>query len=398
MKRRSGGLRAAPALALIWIFLLPAPATAASEPGLVTRWIEVGLERIADEKINPPQASRELALLSVSIKRALIGGRKQGFPLQPLADAAAKTVLDALGQNGFSRPESSREPVRYAVARAEEVIAAHANDVRNARVTLPDAYPTGVDHTHLWTPTAPGFLDALEPTAGTWETWAIGDADDFVPGPPPSADPGDPSYPKLARQAMRVHNVSLSLNADQKLIADSWVGGPGTFTPPGLWNEIAIRALNGEEFLFVPTAGLYPTTDPEACDCLERGAIHAARLFATLNSAGADAFIVTWRTKYRYWLQRPITWIREHLDPGWLPYIATPPFPSYISGHSTVSGAASRVLAGYFPGRAREITALGEEATISRLYGGIHFAVDNNVGLRTGRKVGAAALGRYLRP
>jgi hypothetical protein len=70
-----------------------------------------------------------------------------------------------------------------------------------------------------------------------------------------------------------------------------------------------------------------------------------------------------------------VTAIRR-LIPGasnWLSYIVTPPFPSYGSGHSTTSGAASTVLAGFFPQRTAKLDALAEEAAVSRLYGGIHY-------------------------
>jgi membrane-associated phospholipid phosphatase len=73
----------------------------------------------------------------------------------------------------------------------------------------------------------------------------------------------------------------------------------------------------------------------------------------------------------------------------------TPPFPSYVSGHSTTSGAAWTVLAGFFPGRGRALEATAREAATSRLYGGIHFRSDNEVGLRLGHRIGTVALGAY---
>jgi membrane-associated phospholipid phosphatase len=93
-----------------------------------------------------------------------------------------------------------------------------------------------------------------------------------------------------------------------------------------------------------------------------------------LNTAQADTFIACWDAKFAYWSLRPVTAIRR-LIPGasnWLSYIVTPPFPSYVSGHSTTSGAASTVLAGFFPQLAAKLDTLAEEAVVSRLYGGIH--------------------------
>jgi hypothetical protein len=74
----------------------------------------------------------------------------------------------------------------------------------------------------------------------------------------------------------------------------------------------------------------------------------SAEAFARVGIAVHDAFIERWYTKYVYNLQRPVTYINEHIDPSWMSYITTPGFPSYHSGHSTQSGAASTVLTDMF--------------------------------------------------
>jgi hypothetical protein len=93
-------------------------------------------------------------------------------------------------------------------------------------------------------------------------------------------------------------------------------------------------------------------------------------------------------------------------DPDWTPLIATPPFPSYTSGHSSFSGAAAAALAAFFekdeiefsttsdglPGVTRSFksfTAAADEAGMSRIYGGIHWDFDNSAGLKCGRAIGA---------
>jgi membrane-associated phospholipid phosphatase len=111
-----------------------------------------------------------------------------------------------------------------------------------------------------------------------------------------------------------------------------------------------------------------------------------------MNTAQADAFIACWDAKYAYWTLRPVTAIRRVIDPDWLSYLVTPPFPYYVSGHSSTSGAASTVLARFFPNRAGQLNAMAEEAAISRLYGGIHFRSGNEAGLELGRRVGENAL------
>ena len=109
----------------------------------------------------------------------------------------------------------------------------------------------------------------------------------------------------------------------------------------------------------------------------------------------ADAFIACWDAKYAYWSLRPVTAIRRLVDPSWLSYIVTPPFPSYVSGHSSTSAAASTVLAAFFPANAAQLRAMAEEAAVSRLYGGIHYRSDNEAGLTLGRRVGGVALHAY---
>ena len=170
-----------------------------------------------------------------------------------------------------------------------------------------------------------------------------------------------------------MYDVSLGLTEEQKRIADFWADGAGTVTPPGHWTAIALDLIESRRLS-------------------ERA---AARVLAGLNTAQADAFIACWDAKFTYWSERPITAIRRELDPDWSSYIATPPFPSYVSGHSTTSGAASEVLAAFFPDAAVELRAAAEEAAVSRLYGGIHFRSDNEVGLVLGRQVAAAAIARY---
>jgi membrane-associated phospholipid phosphatase len=151
-----------------------------------------------------------------------------------------------------------------------------------------------------------------------------------------------------------------------------------------------------------------------------------------LNIAMADAGIASWDAKYAYDFLRPIDAIRRAdidgneatiADPNWIPLIKTPPFPSYTSGHSTFSGAAEVVLSSFFgPQTAFTSTADGhtgftqrplaagqlvtrsftsfaqaaEEASHSRVYGGIHFDFDSTAGLAAGRELGTFIVGAFL--
>jgi hypothetical protein len=140
----------------------------------------------------------------------------------------------------------------------------------------------------------------------------------------------------------------------------------------------------------------------------------AAEGYARVGIAVADAFISCWDTKYTYNLLRPVTYIQRLIDTTWLPFIVTPPFPEYPSGHSTQSAAAAAVLTDMFGVRVFTDTThldhelvppleprsfgsfeeAAEEAALSRLYGGIHYPFGNNNGLAQGRCIGQAILDR----
>jgi hypothetical protein len=103
-----------------------------------------------------------------------------------------------------------------------------------------------------------------------------------------------------------------------------------------------------------------------------------------------DVAIALWKVKYdinRGSGVRPITYIHEVMNkPDWEPYIETPPFPEYPSGHSGFSGAATQVLTKYFgdnveftdstnevialnPRTFKSFYAAADEAGYSRMYG-----------------------------
>jgi membrane-associated phospholipid phosphatase len=346
----------------------PAQAQSAA-PSAVTPWIELEVDLIASHSVNPPRASRALAHSSRAMYlAALVGGSARDHAVAGAAstvlvhffpDAAARidALADALADTESAAFKAGRLVGRGLVARAQ-------NDGANAVWT--GTPPVGPG---FWIPTPPAYVyPPLEPLAGTWRTWNLETGSQFRPGPPPAY-----GSTQFLAEMNEVYSVSRTLTEEQKRIADYWADGAGTVTPPGHWNVIALDLLR--------TAG-WPT-------------LRTARLFAALNTAQADAFIFCWDTKYAYWSLRPVTAIRRLLDPTWSSYIVTPPFPSYTSGHSTTSGAASTVLAAFFPGKAAALASMAEEAALSRLYGGIHYETDNEVGLTVGRRVGRVALRAY---
>lgn len=73
-------------------------------------------------------------------------------------------------------------------------------------------------------------------------------------------------------------------------------------------------------------------------------------------------------------------------------YPGTPRHPSYPAGHSTVGGAASAVLARFFPEHAAELDDLADNMGMARLWAGIHYRADHRFGLALGRAVAGLVL------
>jgi hypothetical protein len=102
-----------------------------------------------------------------------------------------------------------------------------------------------------------------------------------------------------------------------------------------------------------------------------------------------DAAILCWNTKFYYFNGRPC-----QLNPKIKTLTGVPNFPAYVSGHSTFSGAAAAVLSHLIPERASDFQAMAQEASDSRMYGGIHYRADCQEGLEAGKKVGGYAIAR----
>ena len=313
------------------------------------------------------------------------------FPtLSPGSLAAITAVEQAFAAEGRGRvpgPVYTRSVVWGRVV-AEAVLAWAATDGSATLSNCPYTPPVGPG---LWEPTSPAFAPPLEPCWGRLRPLVLA-APDACPPPPPPADSDDPASAFYAF-GLEVYTTSVTLTEEQRTIAQYWVDNAGaTGTPPGHWIAIVGQLAR--------TEGL--------------SLMAAAEGYARVGLAVHDAFIGCWHAKYAYHLQRPVTYINDHLDQSWQPYLVTPNFPSYTSGHSTQSGAAAHVLTDMFgrkrftdtthtdhdlmpPQEPRTFDSFEEaaaEAAVSRLYGGIHFAFDNDHGLASGHCIGQALLDR----
>jgi len=117
-----------------------------------------------------------------------------------------------------------------------------------------------------------------------------------------------------------------------------------------------------------------------------RGDAEAARILFLANASAFDAVVGCFDAKYHYWFIRP-----PQADPGIVTAFPVPPHPSYPSAHSCISGAMTGVLAKEFPSETARLRDVALEASLSRLYAGIHYRFDFEAGLALGNAVAAKA-------
>ena len=204
-------------------------------------------------------------------------------------------------------------------------------------------------------PKRPGML----PLFGRVKTWLF-DSLTMVttirPVPPPST-----SSLQFKNETEEVYQFSKNLTREQIRIAHFWADGISTYTPPGHWNAIAAEDFIKQNF----------------------SEVRWARNLALLNMSLMDAAIACWDAKYFYFNPRP-----SQINPLIKTVTGIPNFPSYTSGHSTFSGAAATILGHIIPARAADYTNMAKEASLSRLYGAIHYRSDCEKGLEAGNKIG----------
>src|SRR5438093_10350660 len=181
--------------------------------------------------------------------------------------------------------------------------------------------------------------------------------DQFRPAPPPAF--GSPDY--LAALA-EVRSTSDTRTAEQVGIALFWARGAGSSSIGGFWNTIATG--------WIEESGLR-----------EREATH---VFALRDPAMMDAAIGCWDAKLTYWFIRP-----PQADPAieLIPAIGLPNHPSYPSAHSCYCGAAAGILSAFFPAKTDSLDAMVHEAGLARIYAGIHYRFDVDIGAQLGRNV-----------
>jgi len=233
--------------------------------------------------------------------------------------------------------------------------------------------------------------------------------DQFRPGPPPQI-----GSEQLEKEVQEVIEMQANLTDEQKALVEFMRDGPQSVQQAGHWlkfaQEVSIRDNH--------------TLDQDV------------KMFFYNQVVAMDAFIASWDSKMFYDFARPFALVHEYYDQQkikawggvgkgmvemdgnqWRPYspdtFLCPPFPSYTSGHSTISGGCAEALRLWtgsdefgsevelVAGSLTEPENLGDTVTlkfptftktaemagISRVLGGYHIQADNIAGLELGRDV-----------
>lgn len=246
-----------------------------------------------------------------------------------------------------------------------------------------------------WRPTPPDYLDAVESCWGTMKCFILDSSAQFMPAAPPaySMDKKSVFYKNL----MEVYTIGKSLTEEQKKIAAYWDDNPFVIEHSGHMMFANKKITPGGHWMGIASI---------ACKKSNENEVKTAQVFALTAIALMEGFIACWDEKYRSQVIRPITVINELVDEKWLPFLQTPPFPEYPSGHSVISTAAATVLTKLFGenysfhddsdkeyiGMEKDFTSFyqaANEVSISRIYGGIHYRSGVEAGANQGKKTGS---------
>jgi hypothetical protein len=245
-----------------------------------------------------------------------------------------------------------------------------------------------------WKPTPPAFMAPVEPHWNKVRTFMIDSAQQFRVNAPTVYDSSKTSSYFI--ELKEVYDIVNSANKKQQSIALFWDCNP-----------FAIQQIGHVEFGLkkISPCGHWIGIAGIACNTKKYSLGKTAFVHALLSIAMADAFIACWDEKYRSNRVRPETAIQLLIDKRWHPLLQTPPFPEYVSGHSVVSSAAAMILTklvgenfsysddtevefGLPIRKFSSFKLAAAEASLSRLYGGIHYRDSIEQGQWQGKSVG----------
>jgi PAP2 superfamily len=307
-----------------------------------------------------------------------------------------QAMLDTQLQDSLAQlPEGPHKSMGIQIGQivAERILALRSNDGSDAQ-PLPFVPGNDPGDYQLTPPNFP------QPVFTHWPDvtpFALEDADQFRPSPPPAL--ASDTYTAAFNEVKGLGFIdSATRSPDQTEIAKFWGGAIQNY-----WNEVTQTAALANNLTLA----------------------QSARLFALLDLTLADSVIAFYDAKYTYQFWRPVTAIRAAdtdgnpetmADPNWTPLTGTtPPDPSYPGAHAVISAAGAEVLGAFFgsddfsltvssevlPGVERSFTsftAAADEATVSRIFAGVHFRSDLTVGQELGRNIADFVVEHFLIP
>ncbi len=249
-----------------------------------------------------------------------------------------------------------------------------------------------------WVPTPPAYADACEPEWHKIRAITLDSATQFMPPRPPMWTKDKNS--EFWRETREVYEIGKNLTEEQKRIAWFWDDNPFVMNVVGHVMFANKKMTPGGHWL-----AIHETVSRKTNASFDK----SVEGYALASIALIDGFIGCWEEKYRTRKVRPETVINTDIDPKWQPFLQTPPFPEYTSGHSTISAAAAEVLSfvhgdsiaftdstefkhGHGVLSFKSFRDAAKSVNISRLYGGIHYRSGCDEGNRCGVKIGKHVL------
>ncbi|WP_373553271.1 vanadium-dependent haloperoxidase [Haliscomenobacter sp.] len=347
-------------------------------------------------KIEKPSLSGEYNYELAAVL-AMYETAKKLQPSGQRLDTLEKKWLDSLQVAGVAQAQLELTRA-YAEAISAQILAYAKADGYNRISNYPRYTPLGTEG--AWYPTPPGYFAPVEPYFSSIRSFTLDSAAQFKPVPPAAF-----SIAKKSSFYTQMQEVYAQDLTQEKLeIAAFWDCNPFALLDNGHLMVGMKKISPGAHWMGI--AGI-------ACQQRKLTVSKTIQVFTTLAIGLMDGFYCCWDEKYRSNRIRPETAIRKYIDPQWKPFLQTPPFPEYLSGHSTISTAAATILTHFlgdnfaftdtveerFGLKKRSFTSFSEaaaEAAISRLYGGIHFMDAIVNGQEQGEKVGALVVGKVL--
>lgn len=347
--------------------------------------------QLTDFKAVPaPDSTREYCFTLAATEAMLKVGRALVFS-EDTMDEVYQRMMDDFRATGIPDDVFDRS-VAYGDEVAAHVLAWSGGDNYKQSRSFPKYSIEKNEAT--WKPTPPAYMDAVEPHWNKIRPFALDSAQQFKPAPPTpfSKQKGSPFF----AEAQEVYTIGQQLTEEQKEIAAFWDCNPFVMNVKGHVMFATKKISPGGHWMNITRV---------ACTQAGAGPVASAEAYARVAVSLIDGFISCWDEKYRSRLVRPETFINQYMDENWVPFLQTPPFPEYTSGHSVISASAAEALSGLFGDQFsftdsteveygmsvrtfQSFRAAADEASISRVYGGIHYRPAVMVGSLQGRAVG----------